>query len=111
MTKTDPAEIAVSGTLYRIEAAISKGDYNVLMAILTENFLEKGAFQTVSSAGSGRANDRSALTLPVKSKYTGSRTSLSSTSSIREAMQVQGRDPETKAVEFNFKLRGLQVQV
>ena len=109
MTKADPAELAVSGTLYRIEAAISKGDYNVLMAILTENFSEKGAFQTASATRTGQPNDRSALTLPVRSKYSGSRTSLASTSSLIEAMKLPERDPETKAVEFDFRLHGLQV--
>lgn len=107
--KDDPAEISVSGTLYRIEAEISKGDYGVMMAILTENFGEKGAFKTMKAAGTGQANDRSALTLPVKTKYNGSRSSLASTSSLLEAMKSQERDPEVKAVEFSFKLRGLQV--
>ena len=110
LKKDDPAEVSISGTLYRIEADISKGDYSVLMAIISENFGEKGAFQTVvSSATAGHAKDRSALTLPVKSKYNGSRTSLSSTSSLLEAMRVTQRDPEAKAVEFNIKLRGLWV--
>lgn len=110
LKKDDPAEVSISGTLYRIEADISKGDYSVLMAIISENFGEKGAFQTVvPSATAEPAKDRSALTLPVKSKYTGSRTSLVSTSSLLEAMRVTERDPEAKAVEFNFKLRGLRV--
>jgi hypothetical protein len=45
--KDDPAEISVSGTLYKIEAEMSKGDYSIVMAILSENFGEKGAFQLV----------------------------------------------------------------
>lgn len=43
--KEDPAEICISGTLYKIEAEISKGDYSVLMALITENFSEKGSFE------------------------------------------------------------------
>jgi hypothetical protein len=110
MKKEDPAEISVSGTLYRIEAEMSKGDYSVLMAILTENFGEKGAFKTAQTSNPTSANDRSAMTLPVKTKYSGSRISLTSTSSLLEAMKVPERDLEVKAVEFNFKLRGLQVK-
>ena len=108
MKKDDPAEISISGTLYRIEAEISKGDFSVLMAIILENFGEKGAFE--SAAKEAPANDRSAMSLPVKPKYSGSRTSLASNSSLLEAMKVPERDPEVKAVEFSFKLRGLQVQ-
>ena len=106
MKKEDPAEISVSGTLYRIEAEISKGDFGVLMAFISENIGEKGAFQTAPALP---ATDRSAMTLPVKPKYSGSRTSLASNSSLLGAMKVPERDVEVKAVEFSFKLRGLQV--
>jgi hypothetical protein len=37
-TEDDPAELLIKGTLYQIKAELSRGDYNVLMAILTENF-------------------------------------------------------------------------
>lgn len=114
MKKGDPAEISISGTLYRIEVEISKGDFAVLMAV-TENFGEKGAFQTAkaSTASASVANDRSAMTLPisVKPKYSGSRTSLVSNSSLLGAMKVPDRDPEVKAVEFSIKLRGLSVNM
>ena len=109
LKKDDPAEIRVSGDLYQIKIGISKGDYSVLMAILTENFGEKGAFETVSTAPKSGAMDRSALTLPVKSKYNGSRTSIASTNSLLEAMKATPRDPECKAVEFKFILHGLWV--
>jgi hypothetical protein len=40
----------------------------------------------------------------------GSRTSLASTNSLLEAIKATERDPEVKAVEFSFKLHGLQVR-
>ena len=36
--KDDPAEIRATGTLYEIRAEMSKNDYDVLMAILINNF-------------------------------------------------------------------------
>jgi len=47
LKKDDPAEISISGTLYKIEAEISKGDYSVLMALISENFSEKGTFEVL----------------------------------------------------------------
>ncbi len=95
--KEDPAEICISGTLYKIEADISKGDYSVVMALITENFSEKGSFEVLylkqvlevprsecdihnlqSESKPASVGDRNALSLPVKSKYAGSRTSLGS---------------------------------
>ena len=43
-TEKDPAELKVTGVLNKISASLSKGDYNVLMEILTKNFQEKGNF-------------------------------------------------------------------
>ena len=43
--ETDPAELKVTGVLKEISASMSRGDYNVLMAILVENFQEKGDFE------------------------------------------------------------------
>jgi hypothetical protein len=45
--KEDPAEIKATSTLYEIEVEMSKDNYNVLMAILLNNFSEKGSFESV----------------------------------------------------------------
>lgn len=103
------ATLMIAGTLYQIKAELSKGDYNVLMAILTENFSEKGDFEIQK-----RSLDKAALVLPIKSKYSGSRTSLSSGSarSLRSAMKkAPDRDQNAKAVEFIFKFRGFQAEI
>jgi vacuolar protein sorting-associated protein 13A/C len=115
--KEDPAELIVTGTLYEIDLEMSKEDYNVTMAMLQSNFSEKGEFETsaAAAAASSRAGkDSSKLQLPVRSKYSGSRTSLSSISSLkslRTAMNVPERDPDAKAVEFSFTFRGLTAKI
>ncbi len=62
--KHDPAELKVTGTLYEIRLELSKSDYNVLMAILTNNFSEKGSFQTARETET--ILDRQELTLPIR---------------------------------------------
>ena len=111
-TKDDPAELKVTGVLKEISASMSRGDYNVLMAILVENFQEKGEFELTRNAPKKPNFDKNALVLPVKSRYSGSRTSLSSDSvkSLRTAMKIDERHPLSKVVEFNFKFRGFQVK-
>ena len=83
------------------------------MAILVENFQEKGEFELTKNVPNKPNFDKNALNLPVKSRYSGSRTSLSSDSvkSLRTAMKIDERHPLSKVVEFNFKFRGFQVKL
>ena len=119
-TEHDPAELKVTGVLKEISASMSRGDYNVLMAILVENFQEKGDFELSKNEPKRSPRpqilDRNSLTLNVKSRYTsGSRTSLTgsgSVKSLRAALSVdQERHPLSKVVEFNFKFRGFQAEI
>jgi hypothetical protein len=83
------------------------------MAIFSDNFSEKGEFETQTeaktSSGAG-FGDKTALNLPIKSKYSGSRTSSGSARSLRTAVKMPERDPLSKAVDFFFKFRGFQVE-
>ena len=94
---------------------LSRGDYNVTMAILAENFSEKGVFEMNSLKRlPSRRPDRASLNLPLKNRYSsgGSKTSLSSNSSIKSlktSMKMDERDPDAKGVEFNFKFKGFEV--
>ena len=71
-TESDPAELKVTGVLKEISASMSTGDYNVLMAILVENFQEKGEFELRKNevkVVKPQILDRNSLTLNVKSRY------------------------------------------
>ena len=120
MKEDDPAELLVKGTLYQIILETSKEDYNVLLAILQNNFSEKGEFEllgpkikkTAAGGTPSTTKDRTSLMLPLKNKHSsGSRTSLSSERSIkslRSAMKVPERDPDARVVEFSFQFRGFK---
>lgn len=109
--KEDPAEIKASGTLYEIRAEMSKSDYDILMAILVNNFSEKGAFVTEHGKKYERPNE---LTLGLnKSRRQESRTSLMSQNSrkLQEALKASERDQEARAVEFDFTFRGFKADL
>ncbi len=85
------------------------------MAILQENFSEKGEFELAKirkPSVQASPGDRSGLVLPIKSRYSGSKSSLSSGNarSLKTAMKMPERDPDARAVEFNFKFRGFQAE-
>ncbi len=115
--KQDPAELKVTGTLYEIKLELSKSDYDVVMAILTNNFLEKGSFEvTRENESILNRKEKKDLNLPLKSRRSasGSRTSLLSEQSIQQlqtVLKVPERDPESRAVEFIFKFRGFRADL
>ena len=117
LKKDDPPELKVEGALKQIRLELSRGDYNVLMAILMENFSEKGNFEVSSLKRPPSARpDRTSLNLPLKNRYSsgGSKASLVSNSSIKSlktTMKIDERDPEARGVEFYFKFRGFQVRI
>lgn len=56
--REDPPELSVQGTLYQITLELSRQDYNVLMALLQNNFTEKGEFETLQQRSSRDAAGR-----------------------------------------------------
>ncbi len=113
--KEDPAELKVTGQLHQIAIDLSKGDYDVMMAVLLNNFQEKGAFQLEREHTDRHpARDREgneAMKLSLKSRQeqrASSRSSLISEHSVQlqSALNIPERDPEARAVEFNFKFLG-----
>ena len=110
--KEDPAELKVTGTLKQVDLELSKEDYNVVMALLQSNFSEKGAFasQQDVTLSAGRS---AKLDLPLKSTYSGSRSSISSRKSALMTMMStsEGRHDEAKQVEFSFKFMGLKAKL
>ena len=109
--KSDPPEFYVEGTLYQIKAAMSRGDYNVIMMMLSENFSEKGELEKKQVR-----LEKNSVNLPLKTRFSsggGSRTSLTSGSgtAIRSAVMEVKRDPECKTLEFKFIFRGFQAEL
>ena len=117
LKKTDPPELSVTGTLCEIKVELSKEDYGVMMSMLNENFNEKGQFEETATVPTdvNRQQAGGGLQLPLKSKYkSGSRGSLSSAgaSSLKEAIvKSADREPDTRAVEFNFSFRGFEAKL
>ena len=110
--KDDPAELKITGTLKQVDLELSKEDYNVVLALLQSNFSEKGAFDSQPEAA--LSVGRSAkLDLPLKSAYSGSRSSISSRKSALMSMMStsEGRHDEAKQVEFSFKFWGLKAKL
>ena len=118
--KEDPAEIRATGTLYEIRAEMSKNDYDVLMAILINNFSEKGSFESSKKpppADSAALNAlttsrKSEMSLPLKKRYS-SQSSMGSQHSaqLQEALKMPERDPEARGVEFEFTFRGFKADL
>ena len=114
MKRTDPAEIAISGTLYEIDVDLSKSDYGIMMNILTRNFSEKGSFD--KNKQDLEAKDKS-LHLPLKKRRYQSGSSMSSNTAeqhaaaFQEALKAKDRDQEAKAVEFNFRFLGFKADL
>ena len=123
LKKSDPAEFSVNGTLHQIKVYLSREDYNVMMALLQQNFSEKGQFLNEKNSLRKEAmttSNRKSMGLPVKKSYVrnsraSSQASFSSEGgkSLKEAFQpkVQGKHPETKYVQFNFKFHGLEMEI
>ena len=107
--KDDPAELKVTGTLEQVDLELSKEDYDVMIALLQSNFSEKGAFDSQPVASLSGAK----LDLPLKSTYSGSRSSISSRkSALMSVMSTsEGRHDEAKQVEFIFKFWGLKAKL
>ena len=110
--KEDPAELKVTGTLNQVDLELSKDDYNVVMALLQSNFSEKGVFESSPDATSAVGRGAK-LDLPLKSAYSGSRSSISSRKSALMSMMStsEGRHDEAKQVEFSFKFWGLKAKL
>ena len=108
-TKDDPAELKVTGTLEQVDLELSKEDYDVMIALLQSNFSEKGAFDSQPVASLSGAK----LDLPLKSTYSGSRSSISSRkSALMSVMSTsEGRHDDAKQVEFIFKFWGLKAKL
>ncbi|TRY69082.1 hypothetical protein TCAL_09656 [Tigriopus californicus] len=110
--ENDPAEISVRGTLKRIWAEMSKGDYDVLMGILLNNFSQKGEFEQVESSPVP-TNNKNKMKLNLKKKH-GSRTSLQSqrsSQSMSAVLQDPERHPKAKVVVFEFDFEGFQADI
>ena len=120
--KTDPAELSVKGILNKIQISLTKGDYNVMISLLQENFSEKGQFMKERDSlakGNAQRLDRSSMQLPIKKQYGTSRASSRASVSSDGAKSLKGtqqkdalhKDPETKYVKFDFTFHGLEMEI
>ena len=105
--KGDPAEIKASGTLHEINVQLSKNDYDVILAVLMNNFSEQGSFEKSKETPKSSVKP---ITSQGKSK---SSVSISSQKSIQlqEALKVNERDQDARAVEFDIKLLGFSANL
>eukprot|EP00092_Neocalanus_flemingeri_P033380 GFUD01036296.1.p1 GENE.GFUD01036296.1~~GFUD01036296.1.p1 ORF type:complete len:2741 (+),score=704.42 GFUD01036296.1:512-8224(+) len=111
--EADLPEIKVKGTLYEIRAELSKDDYNTLIAMVIENFQEKGVLEPVNKTASMSNKN---LNLPIESrtgpKYT-SQLSISSRKSRNSDSfdMTKGKSSKAKLAEFNIIFKGFKVRI
>ena len=111
--EADLPEISINGTLYEIRAEISKDDYNTLIAMVIENFQEKGVLEaTQKSASMSNKN----LNLPIESrtgpKYTSQLSISSRKSRNSDSFDVtKGKSSKAKLAEFTIIFKGFNVRL
>jgi len=111
--EADLPEISVNGTLYEIRAEISKDDYNTLIAMVMENFQEKGVLEAAQKTASMSNKD---LNLPIESrtgpKYTSQLSISSRKSRNSESFDVtKGKSSKAKLAEFTIILKGFKIRL
>ena len=109
----DIPEIQVKGTLHEIQVELSKDDYNALIAMVIENFQERGIMEPVNKSAS---MPKKGLHLPLDKKHGGTRyssqLSISSRTS-RKSLDVitQGKSPKAKLAEFDITFKGARMKI
>ena len=102
----------MEGTLFKIDVILGKDDYNTLIAMLMENFNEKGRF--FKPLPVPRETRREAMNLPIRTKQavSSSRVSLSSQkSNSEETFKWSERSKEAKTVQFKLTLEGFSIHL
>ena len=106
----DIPEIQVKGSLHEIEVELSKDDYNALIAMVIENFQERGVMEPVNKSTS---MPKKSLHLPLenKNKYS-SQISISSRTSKKSLDVItQGKSPKAKLAEFDITFKGARMKI
>ena len=109
MTEVDIPEIQVKGTLHEIRIELSKDDYNALIAMVIENFQEKGVMEPPNKSAS---MPKKSLNLPLESKHDTKYTSQASISSRRSLDVItKGKSPKAKLAEFDINFKGMKMKI
>ena len=109
INEADIPEIQVKGALCEIDVEMSKDDYDTLIAMVIENFQEKGLIEPAAKSAS-MVTKRHEMRLPVN-KFEPSKTSTSSLSSQRSFDFTKGKSKKAKLVDFDIEFKGLKLKV
>ena len=109
MSESDIPEIQVKGTLHEIRVELSKDDYNALIAMVIENFQERGVMEPVNKSAS---MPKKSLHLPLQNKHDSKYNSQISISS-RKSLDViiKGKSPKAKLAEFDITFKGMRMKI
>ena len=107
MSEADIPEIQVKGTLHEIRVELSKDDYNALIAMVIENFQEKGVMLNKSASMTKKG-----LHLPLENKHNPKYSSQASISSRKSLDAIlKGKSPNAKLAEFDVTFKGMKMRI
>ena len=109
--EADIPEIQVKGTLCEISVELSKDDYDTLIAMVIENFQEKGLIEPVNKSASLKKKHGRPSNLPLN-KLEPSKISTASLSSSHKSFDLtEGKSKKAKLVDFDIEFKGLKLKV
>ena len=109
INEADIPEIQVKGTLCEIDVELSKDDYDTLIAMVIENFQEKGLIEPAIKSGSLPLK-RHDMSLQIN-KFEPLKTSNASLNSQRSFDFTKGKSKKAKLADFDIDFKGMKLKV